>query len=84
MDSDSTVKLSHRNQELNIAEVKMEHRGTYSCVVDNGLKKVQLEGAVTIKGKFFKLTFCHGNRKLNQAKQSACSSMVSVGTFSVS
>lgn len=78
MDSDSTVKLSHRNQELNIAEVKMEHRGTYCCVVDNGLKKVQVEGTVTINGKCFKPTFCHGNRKLNQAKQSACSSTVSV------
>ncbi|XP_033610234.1 obscurin isoform X1 [Cryptotermes secundus] len=48
VDSDSTMKLSHRNQELNIAEVKMEHRGTYCCVVDNGLKKVQVEGTVTI------------------------------------
>jgi hypothetical protein len=78
------MKLNHRNQELNIAEVKMEHRGTYCCVVDNGLKKVQLEGTVTIKGKCFKLTFCHGNRKRNQAKQSAYSSTVSVRTLSVS
>jgi hypothetical protein len=65
VDSDSTVKLSHRNQELNIAEVKMEHRGTYCCVVDNGVKEVQVEGTVAIKGECVKLTFCLGNRKLN-------------------
>jgi hypothetical protein len=51
------MKLSHRNQELNIAEVKMEHRGKYCCVVDNGLKKVQMEGTVIINGKSIKLMF---------------------------
>jgi hypothetical protein len=84
VDSDSTVKLSHRNQELNIAEVKMEHRGTYRCVVDNGLKKVQVEGNVTIKGECIKIMFCHGNRKLTQGKRSARFSTVSVETFSIS
>jgi hypothetical protein len=84
VDSDSTVKLSHRNQELNIAEVKMEHRGTYCCVVDNGLKEVQVEGTVNIKGECIEITFCHGNRKLPQDKQSARFGTVSVETFSIS
>jgi hypothetical protein len=57
VESDSTVKLSHRNQELNITEVKMEHRGKYCCVVDNGLIKVQMEGTVIINGKCIKLMF---------------------------
>jgi hypothetical protein len=50
VDSDSTVKLSLRNQELIITDVKMEHRGKYCCVVNNGVKKVQMEGTVIVNG----------------------------------
>jgi hypothetical protein len=62
------MKESDRNQELNIIQVKLEHRGKYRCVVSNGLENVQLERTVSIIGELetcITLKYCQVKLKLS-------------------
>jgi hypothetical protein len=65
----TTVKLSHRNQELYLIPVKFEHKGRYCCVANNGLTEAHMEGNLTVKGEFIIMNCCHGSRKICRGKQ---------------
>jgi len=61
---DRTVKLRHKNQELYIIPVKLEHAGTYRCVATNGPTEAHMEGKVTVKGKCIIMNCCHSSKKI--------------------
>jgi hypothetical protein len=55
--------MSHRNQELLIIPVKLEHEGTYRCVAENGLTEAYMEGKVAVNGECIILYCCMAKKE---------------------